>query len=156
VDASHLTFFGYGVLFGLAVACLVAFGSWRRHRDLDREVRRLHSHLHDQMEINHEGSKQLKLDLVQLRLENENLRVTLQAWKQKPDRRELHLLIAYDDAIRRVVTTVPGFAPYWETALREAEESLARADRGLLAFARRLLPRSRKPPVTPPEEGSDE
>jgi hypothetical protein len=155
VDASQLTFFGYGVLLGLALACAVAISGWRRRRELDTEVRRLHSHLHDQMEINHEGSKQIKVELQQLRQENENLRITLQSWKQKPDRRELHLLLVYDDAIRRVVTNVPGFPAYWENALKEAEDELARADRGLVAFARRLLPRARKP-RPPPEEGTEE
>jgi hypothetical protein len=152
VDTSQLTAFGYGVLLGLAVACVVAFTAWQRRRGVEQELRRLHSHLHDHMAITQEGSKQVKTELEQLRLENENLRVTLQAWKQKPDRRELHMLLVYDDAMRRVVTTVPGFSAYWENALREAEESLARADRGLVAFARRILPRARKPREAPPED----
>ena len=152
MDTSQLTAFGYGVLLGLAVACVVAFTAWQRRRGVEQELRRLHSHLHDHMAITQEGSKQVKTELEQLRLENENLRVTLQAWKQKPDRRELHMLLVYDDAMRRVVTTVPGFSAYWENALREAEESLARADRGLVAFARRILPRARKPREAPPED----
>ena len=155
MDSSQLTFFGYGVLLGLAVACVVAFSAWQRRRGIEQELRRLHSHLHDHMAITQEGSKQIKTELEQLRLENENLRVTLQSWKQKPDRRELHLLLVYDEAIRRVVTTVPGFPAYWENALKDAEDSLARADRGLIAFARRLLPRARKP-RPPPEEGSED
>jgi len=152
VDTSQLAAFGYGVLLGLAVACVVAFSAWQRRRGIEQELRRLHSHLHDHMAITQEGSKQVKTELEQLRLENENLRVTLQAWKQKPDRRELHMLLVYDDAMRRVVSTVPGFSAYWEKALSESEDALARADRGLVAFARRILPRARKPRETPPED----
>jgi hypothetical protein len=152
VDTSQLTTLGYGILVGLLVACVVAFSAWQRRRGMEQELRRLHSHLHDHMAITQEGSKQIKTELEQLRLENENLRVTLQAWKQRPDRRELHQLLVYDDAIRRVVSTVPGFSAYWENALRESEETLARADRGLVAFARRMLPRTRKPKDTPPED----
>jgi hypothetical protein len=152
VDTSQLTAFGYGLLMGLAVAVFMTISAWQRRRGIEQELRRLHSHLHDHMEITQEGAKQIKTELEQLRLENENLRVTLQSWKQKPDRRELHMLLVYDDAVRRVVTTVPGFSAYWENALKEAEESLARADRGLVAFARRILPRARKPRETPPED----
>jgi hypothetical protein len=152
VDTSQLTALGYGILVGLLVACVVAFSAWQRRRGMEQELRRLHSHLHDHMAITQEGSKQIKTELEQLRLENENLRVTLQAWKQRPDRRELHQLLVYDDAIRRVVSTVPGFSAYWENALRESEDTLARADRGLVAFARRLLPRTRKPKDSPPED----
>jgi len=152
VDTSQLAALGYGILIGLIVACVVAFSAWQRRRGIEQELRRLHSHLHDHMAITQEGSKQIKNELEQLRLENENLRVTLQAWKQRPDRRELHQLLVYDDAIRRVVTTVPGFSAYWENALRESEETLTRADRGLVAFARRLLPRTRKPKESPPED----
>jgi hypothetical protein len=152
VDTSQLTALGYGILIGLIVACVVAFSAWQRRRGIEQELRRLHSHLHDHMAITQEGSKQIKTELEQLRLENENLRVTLQAWKQRPDRRELHMLLVYEDAVRRVVSTVPGFSAYWENSLRESEETLARADRGLIAFARRLLPRTRRAKETPPEE----
>jgi hypothetical protein len=152
VDTSQLTAFGYGLLMGLAVAVFMTISAWQRRRGIEQELRRLHSHLHDHMAITQEGAKQIKTELEQLRLENENLRVTLQSWKQKPDRRELHMLLVYDDAVRRVVTTVPGFSAYWENALREAEETLSRADRGLVAFARRILPRARKPRETPPED----
>jgi len=152
VDTSQLTALGYGIVIGLCVACVVAFSAWQRRRGIEQELRRLHSHLHDHMAITQEGSKQIKTELEQLRLENENLRVTLQAWKQRPDRRELHMLLVYEDAVRRVVSTVPGFSAYWENSLRESEETLARADRGLIAFARRLLPRTRRVKETPPEE----
>ncbi len=159
MDPGQLTAFAYGVGLGLLAACVVAFNGWRRRRELEQQVQRLHSHLHDQMEITHEGAKQIKVELEQLRLENENLRVTLQTWKQKPDRRELHQLLVYDEAMRRVVSSVPGFSAYWENALKESEEQMARADRGLVAFARRILPRARKPrpePPSSPDEGSDE
>jgi hypothetical protein len=152
VDTSQLTAFGYGVLVGLVLAVVVGISAWLRRRTLEQELRRLHSHLHDHMSITQEGAKQVKMELERLRIENENLRVTLQSWKQKPDRRELHLLLVYDEAIRRVVSTVPGFPAYWENALKESEEQLARADRGLIAFARRILPRARKPKEEPENE----
>jgi hypothetical protein len=146
MDTTQLTYLGYGVLVGLAVAAWVAIAAFLRRRALLAEVERLRRHLHDQMEITHEGAQQRRVELERLRLENENLRVTLKAWQQKPDRRELRMLQVYDHALHQLLQNAPGFSPHWETAMREAEQSVAQIDSGLVAFARRLvLPRSTKP-----------
>jgi hypothetical protein len=146
MDPSELRFIGYGILIGLIAAVWVAFSAWRRNRALTEEVLRLRTHLQTHMEIAQEGSEQRKRDLDQLRKENENLRVTLKAWQQKPDRRELRMLQVYDRALRQLMASAPGFSPHWESALREAEEHVEQIDRGLFAFARRLiLPFSGKP-----------
>jgi hypothetical protein len=139
MDMSQLSFLGYGVLIGLAVAVWVGFSGWRRRRDIEAELRRLRDHLHDQMEITHEGSRQQKLMLEQLRAENENLRVTVKAWQQKPDRRELRMLQVYDHAVHQLLSSAPGFSVHWENALREADQHVAQIDTGLIAFARRLV-----------------
>jgi len=151
MDSGQLQFLGYGFLLGLAVAVWALIAGWRRRRELDAEITRLKTHLHVHMEITQEGSQQRKQELDQLRQENENLRITLKAWQQKPDRRELRMLQVYDHAIRQLHGNAPGFAPHWEGALRDAEEHVQQIDRGLLAFARRLvLPFTGKP--TPDEK----
>lgn len=143
MDQSQLTFLGYGVLIGLALAIWVAIAAWNRRRTIEAELRRLRQHLQDQMEITHEGAQQRKLELERLRQENENLRITLKAWQQKPDRRELRMLHVYDHALHQLLSNAPGFSPHWENALHEAEQQVAQIDSGLVAFARRLvLPRS--------------
>jgi hypothetical protein len=143
MDQSQLTFLGYGVLIGLAVAIWVAIAAWNRRRTIEAELRRLRQHLQDQMEITHEGAQQRKLELERLRQENENLRITLKAWQQKPDRRELRMLQVYDHALHQLLSNAPGFSPHWENALQEAEQHVAQIDSGLVAFARRLvLPRT--------------
>lgn len=139
MDSSQFTFLGYGVLLGLVGAAWVAFNGWQRRRALEAELLKLRAHLQVHMEITHEGSMQRKGELDQLRQENENLRVTLKAWQQKPDRRELRALEVYDRAIRQLQATAPGFSGYWENALRDAEQSVEEVDRGLVAFARRLF-----------------
>jgi hypothetical protein len=145
MDTTQLTYLGYGVLAGLTVAVWVAIAAWLRRRALLTEVERLRRHLHDQMEITHEGAQQRRVELERLRQENENLRVTLKAWQQKPDRRELRMLQVYDHALHQLLQNAPGFSPHWETAMRGAEEAVAQIDSGLVAFARRLvLPRSPK------------
>jgi hypothetical protein len=139
MDTTQLTFLGYGVLVGLAVALWVAISAWRRRRAVEAELRRLRQHLADQMEITHEGAQQRKAELDRLRQENENLRITLKTWQQKPDRRELRMLQVYDHAVHQLLASAPGFSPHWETALRDAEREVAQIDSGIVAFARRLV-----------------
>jgi len=151
MDSTQLTFLGCGMLAGLVVALWVAYAGWQRRRYIEAELRRLRDHLHDHMEITHEGSRQRKLEVDQLRKENENLRVTLKGWQQKPDRRELRMLQVYDHAVHQLLSDAPGFSVHWENAVRDAEQHVAQIDNGLLAFARRLvLPRAAK--REPPEE----
>lgn len=145
MDTSQLTFLGYGVLLGLLVALWVAIAGWRRRRAMVAELERLKKHLHDHMEITQDGVRERKAEVDRLRLENENLRITLKAWQQKPDRKELRMLQVYDRAVHRLLENAPGFSPHWESAVRDAEEVVAQMDSGIVAFARRLvLPRGAK------------
>lgn len=139
MDLSQLKFLGYGLILGLLVAVWVAVSGWLRRREALAEVQRLRSHLHDQMEITSEGTQKQKQTIEKLRAENENLRVTLKAWQQKPDRRELRMLQVYDHAVHQLLANAPGFAPHWENALRDADQHIAQIDTGLIAFARRLV-----------------
>jgi cell division protein FtsB len=154
MSLEQLTAFGYGVALGLLVALWFAFGAWRRRRELVAEVDRLRRHLHDHMEISREGAEQRKGELEQLRKENENLRVTVKAWQQKPDRQQLRSFLVYDRAVRELTVNAPGFGTHWESALRHAEAEVEKMDQGLLAFARRLILPSKRstPDERPPEE----
>jgi hypothetical protein len=153
MDTSQLSFLGSGVLIGLAVAIWVAISGWRRRRDIEAELVRLRQHLQDHMEITHEGAQQRKLELDRLRQENENLRITLKAWQQKPDRRELRMLQVYDHAVNQLLANAPGFAPHWQAALGDAEQHVAQIDSGLVAFARRLVMPSASKRREPPDDG---
>ena len=67
------------------------------------------------------------------------------------------MVLVYDRAGRHIGETAPGFAPYWENALREAEQQVEQMDRGLLAFARRiLLPGPRRSSADDKPSGSEE
>ena len=153
MDTSQLTFLGYGALIGLLVALWVAIAGWYRRRELAAEVDRLRKHLHDHMEITQQGVRERKNEVERLRLENENLRITLKAWQQKPDRKELRMLQVYDRAVHRLLESAPGFSPHWESAVRDAEDAVAQMDSGLVSFARRLvLPRGARRRGTDGEE----
>jgi hypothetical protein len=114
------------------------------------EIVRLRAHLHTQMEITHEGNSERRRQLDQLRTENENLRISVKAWQQKPSRHELRSLQAYDIAVHRLLETTPGFSLAWEAALKEAEVRLAQTDRGVLAFARRFISAKAEPRLEAP------
>lgn len=129
----------YGLGAGLVFALAVLVNGWLRRHALRQEVARLRAHLHTQMEISHEGADKLRKDLETLRVQNENLRITVQTWQQKPGRAEQKNLQIYDRAIRSILATTPGFAIAWEAALQKAEREVAEADRGLIAFAKRLI-----------------
>jgi hypothetical protein len=139
VTVDHLRFAAYGLALGLLIALLLLVFAWWRRRELKLEVRRLREHLNTQMEISYEGNSERKRQLEQLRLENENLRITVKAWQQKPSRHELRSLQVYDMAIHRLLETTPGFSLAWEAALKEAESRLQQSDRGILAFTRRFI-----------------
>jgi hypothetical protein len=139
--------FGAGVL----LAIYVWWRGWLVRRSLQAEIQRLKNHLQSHMELSHEGTAHRKAEVERLKEENENLRVTLKAWQQKPDRRELRTLHLYDHAARQLMKSAPGFASHWQTALEEAEEVIAQEDKGFLAFARRLI----LPPTRGASSGRD-
>lgn len=155
----HLRFGAYGLAVGLAVALLVWVMGWWRRRELSIEIARLRSHLHTQMEISQEGNAERRRQLEQLREENENLRVSVKAWQQKPSRHELRSLQVYDIAVHRLLESTPGFSLAWEAALKEAEARMADTDRGVFAFARRFISPKSEPrlegPVAPDKPRSD-
>lgn len=135
----HLRFGAYGLGIGLLMAVAAVVVGWWRRRELRFEVLRLREHLHTHMEISHEGNSERRRQLEQLRLENENLRVTIKAWQQKPGRHELRALQVYDTAIHRLLETTPGFSLAWEAALKEAEAKMQQSERGIFAFTRRFI-----------------
>lgn len=156
MTGSELQMLAYGFVAGLCVAVVSAINGWWKRRELRREIGRLRSHLHTQMEISHEGADKLKLDLETLRHQNENLRITLQTWQQKPGRAEQKNLQIYDRAVRSILASTPGFAAAWEAALQRAEQDVMAADRGLIAFTKRLiLPSAGVPRVVSATDVSD-
>jgi len=149
MDPNLFWTFGYGLLGGLLFSFYVWFRGYQERRRLTIELERLRKHYNAHIELSYEGTNKRKGELERLQHENENLRVTVKAWQQKPDRRELRQLHVYDHAARQLMQNAPGFAPHWENALQRAEGVIGDEDRGLLAFARRLVLPTRK--VGPPE-----
>lgn len=142
----------YMLLLGLGLGLLLTLSIWframMRQRALHREIESLKDHLHRQMSITAKGSEKLEKEIEHSKTENENLRSTIQVLKNKPGRAELHTLHVYDKAIHLMNEKSPGFAPAWESALREAEQQVEESETGVRALFRKVFQPSLSGPAS--------
>lgn len=131
--------FVWGLLVGLIFAAWAFFSGWGAKRALRKEVRRLEESVRTQNDVAAAGRQALLDENAELKKTNENLRVTLAYFQAKPDRRELRQLHVYDKAIHLLFERAPGFAPAWESAIKEAQSDLDKTSSGILPFLRRII-----------------
>ena len=62
----------------------------------------------------------------------------IQVLNQKPGRQEIRQAQVYQKAIDIMFEKAPGFAPAWQITLKEAEEHVQQAERGLIPFLKRM------------------
>lgn len=131
------------IISGILSALAGAFIAWFFFRiekfRISVEMKKLKEHLANQLEITAEGTKAWKDNIEKLKKENENLRVSLQSYQQKPDRKEVRMLYVYDKAVSSLLENAPGFGPMWVKALKEAEEEMSKTETGFIAFTKNLL-----------------
>ena len=134
-----ISHFCWGLALGLFLVVLTWISSLSRSRELRREVRRLREHLNTQMDITSRGNATMKAELEALKQQNENLRVSVKEWQQKPGRVEMRMLAVYDRAIRILNQNAPGFSPVWEKAVRESEDEIVAGETGMSAMLKRAF-----------------
>ncbi|MCI5220453.1 MAG: hypothetical protein D3914_14980, partial [Candidatus Electrothrix sp. LOE2] len=129
-------------LFGLAIGLVLAVIFWVRSvirtRILSAEIRKLREHLHTKFEIESADNERRKEELNQLRQERDNLRNMIQVLNQKPSKQEVRQTQVYQKAIETMFEKSPGFAPAWQITLKEAEEEMRNAEKGILPFFKRM------------------
>lgn len=134
----------YGILIGLVVALIIFLAMTIRHNSLkkssEKELARIKALLTDRMELESDGLSKLKGELETLRKENENLRISLQTYSNKPGRKELQRLNVYQTAVDRLIINSPGFGPAWQSALKESEEEFQKTFFGSVPFIKKLIP----------------
>lgn len=130
----------------IGIGCILILGwlipspfSWFTYRKLQEENRALRDHLHLRMQIDAEGTRQLKQENDNLKQTNSNLRVTNDTLRNKPGRAELRLLHVYDEAINIMLARAPGFAPTWQTVLQEVDDEMKQAEQGVRGFVRKVF-----------------
>ena len=151
---------------GLGVGLFGCFLLWRdgvaKRAGLRREVKKVKKELDSQsdhigrhLKINQKGIATIEEQVTKLKDENNNLKDTLAVYKQKPSAEEKRMIQVFDRSVRKLNEKVPGFAPAWEVAFREADEEVDKAEKGLGRLARKvltpaMLPSSRSPcPMIP-------
>ena len=132
----------YPFLFGLAIGLVLAVVFWFRFlikaRVLNAEIRKLRDHLHTKFEIESADNERRKEQLDQVKQERDNLRNMIQVLNQKPTKQEVRQTQVYQKAIETMFEKSPGFAPAWQITLKEAEEEMRNAEKGILPFFKRM------------------
>ena len=117
---------GIGVVLGLIGIGFTLMRLW----DTKGEVRRLKRHLADKLELESEATNRLRVDLQELKQQNENLRIKVANLNQFPDKRLQRELEIYARAERFMVSSSPGFPAVWEEAKRSAVTDLEQEETG--------------------------
>jgi len=134
--------FAKGLAIGIAVCIIVYLRGLLRRRELSKEVDRLRSHLHTKLEIDSADNERRKTELIRLKQERDNLRITVQSLNQKPGRKEIRQYYIYQTALDIMFEKAPGFAPAWQVTLKEAENLFEKSESGVVPLLKRLMPSS--------------
>ena len=140
-----------GLLIGLLIALILWVRALFKIRDLNNNLKKLREHLHTKLEIDSEENERRKLEMDKLKQERDNLRNMVQVLNQKPGRQELRQTQVYQKAIEIMFEKSPGFAPAWQITIKEAEEEIKRAERGIIPFFKRMTTSSSTPAEKPPK-----
>ncbi|MEA4859946.1 hypothetical protein SDC9_101697 [bioreactor metagenome] len=133
---------GLGVGVVLAIVLVVVM-SVKRHKEMlavKQETERLKRMLTDRMDLESEGLSKLKEQNEDLKKQNENLRISLSTYSQKPGRKEVARLHVYQLAVDRLTINSPGFGAAWQAALKESEDEFQKTYVGVQPFIKRLIP----------------
>jgi hypothetical protein len=127
-----------GLCIGLLIAVILWARGWLKARDLNANLKKLREHLHTKLEIDSAENERRKGEIDKLKQERDNLRNMVQVLNQKPGRQELRQVQVYQKAIEIMFEKSPGFAPAWQITVKEAEEEIKRAERGIIPFFKRM------------------
>ena len=108
----------------------------RKHKKALQEYK---DHLERQMRLTAEGSKKMEDEVSTLKLNNENLRISVQTLGQKPGGSEIRLLNIYDGALRKMMLKAPGFSSAWEVALQESEREYEENEKGFKSIIKKVF-----------------
>ncbi len=130
--------FARGLLIGFVVCLVIWIRSFMKIRELNSQLKKLREHLHTKLEIDSEENERRKEKITNVVQERDNLRNMIQVLNQKPGRQELRQFQVHQKAIEIMFEKAPGFAPTWQITLKEAEEEMKNAEKGIIPFFRRM------------------
>lgn len=126
--------FTWGLTIGLVFFFFSFFSAWKTSREFAHFKKMLTS----KMELEAEGIARSQGEKKALEKENENLRMKINQYQEKPDvkiERELEILAR---AERTMMVNAPGFAAAWETAKVKAQDEI-REEEGGKSLPKRLF-----------------
>ena len=133
-----------GLAIGVVLAIVLVISmSVKRHKEIlvaTKENERLKRMLTDRMDLEGDGIMKLKDQNEELKKQNENLRISLSTYSQKPGRKEVARLHVYQLAVDRLTINSPGFGAAWQAALKESEDEFQKTYIGVQPFIKRLIP----------------
>ncbi|PIE60705.1 MAG: hypothetical protein CSA31_00725 [Desulfobulbus propionicus] len=127
-----------GLILGLAAALILWVRGALKARELKANLKKLRDHLHTKLEIDSEENERRKAEMDSIRQERDNLRNMVQVLNQKPGRQELRQVQVYQKAIEIMFEKSPGFAPAWQITIKDAEEEIRKAEKGIIPFFKRM------------------
>ena len=130
--------FTAGLVIGLIVAAVVWARGVLKTRSLNASLKKLREHLHTKLEIDSEENERRKAELATVKQERDNLRNMVQVLNQKPGKTELRQMQVYQKAIEIMFEKSPGFAPAWQITMKEADEEIQQAEKGIIPFFKRM------------------
>jgi len=122
----------------IAIIFFLYLRSLMKIREMSKDIKKLREHLHTKLEIESADNERRKAETEQLKQERDNLRNMVQVLNQKPGRQELRQAQIYQKAVEIMFEKSPGFAPAWQITLKEAEEEMKNAERGIIPFIKRM------------------
>lgn len=134
--------FGLGLGIGVFFAIIVYIRGMFKESSLKRKVKEVKGHVYQKLDLESEALEKRKSDLEKLKKQNENLRITNQSLAQKAGKREILNLHIYQKAINLMYQRATGFAPMWQTCLKEAEQEMEETETGALPFIKKIIPLS--------------
>lgn len=124
---------GIGVLL-LVISLINTARIKSRHK---KEIAKIKQIVSQKLDIESDSLTTMKQEIKTLKEQNENLRVSVRSMSQKTTKKEMTRYQIYERAIEIMSLKAPGFAPAWQTALRESEEEFDKVFFGLKPFMRR-------------------
>ncbi len=104
------------------------------------QVSKLKGMLTDRMDLESDGLSRLKEEINELKTQNENLRISLRTYSQKPGRKEMARLQVYQQAADRLTINAPGFGGAWQAALKDSETEFEKSFYGVQPFVKKVIP----------------
>lgn len=131
---------GIGVILAIVLVVVMSVSKHKEVLQEKKENERLRRMLNDRMDLESDGLAKLKETNEELKKQNENLRISLNTYSQKPNRKEIARLHVYQLAVDRLTINSPGFGAAWQAALKEGEDEFQKTYVGVQPFIKRLIP----------------